>query len=110
MGALREEDMRREAERVASALRNKGYETSVKKSVVRNLLGKEIVGYSVVASKGEHVVRWKVMEGRYEVSIRVHGSVDEDLESEGYHVEKDGEYTRLFKKSKRMFHFMDKVP
>jgi len=102
--------MKKEAEDIANALKSKGYETSVRRSVIRNLLGKEIVSYNVVASKGEHVVRWKVMEGQYEVNIRIHGEVHEDVEAEGYHVEKDGEYTRLFKKSKRMFRFIDKVP
>ena len=100
--------MRREAERVARMLRGKGYETSVRRSVTKNLLGEEVVSFSVVASKGEHVVRWKVIENKYEVSIRIHGEVEVNLED--YHVEKDGEYTRLFKRSGKMFDFMDKVP
>ncbi len=102
-----EEKMRKEAEMVANALKNKGYETSLRKSVIKNLVGEEVVSFNVVATKGEHVVRWKVMEGRYEVSIRIHGEIEAD---DDYHVEKDGEYTRLYKRSNKMFSFLDKVP
>ena len=102
--------MRKEAEDVARMLKGKGYETSVRKSVIKNLVGEEIVSFNVVATKGEHVVRWKVMEGRYEVSIRVHGEVQGTPEEEGYFVEKDGEYTRLYKRSRKPFHFIDRVP
>ncbi|UXD22776.1 hypothetical protein IPA_08155 [Ignicoccus pacificus DSM 13166] len=105
-----EERMRKEAEYVARMLERKGYETSVRKSVVKNLIGEEVVSFNVLASKGEHVVRWKVSENRYEVSIRIYGEVEGELEEEGYHVEKDGEYTRLFKRSNKMFGFLDKVP
>ena len=103
--------MKREAERVASQLRAKGYQTSVRRAVMRNLLGETKIKYNVVATKEETVVRWSVSETHYEVSIRVVGEVDEEgAEAQGYHVEKDGEYTRLFKKSKTPFHFMDRVP
>jgi len=103
--------MKDEAEKVASQLRAKGYKTSVSKVVMRNLVGEEKVKYNVLATKNETVIRWSVSESHYEVSIRVVGEVDEDaLEGQGYHVEKDGEYTRLFKKSKKPFYFMDRVP
>ncbi len=106
-----EERMREEAERVASQLRAKGYQTSVRRAVMKNLFGETKVKYNVLATKEETVVRWSVSETHYEVSIRVLGEVDEEkAEEQGYHVEKDGEYTRLFKRSKRPFHFMDRVP
>ncbi len=106
-----EERMRREAEGIAKNLEMKGYKTSVRRSVIMNLVGEKKVKYSVLAVKGENVVRWNVGEEHYEVSIRLSKEVDEvEMESKGYIVEKDGEYTRLFKRSKKPFHFMNEVP
>ncbi len=103
--------MRREAEGVAKSLESKGYKTSVRRNVIMNLFGEKKVKYSVLAVKGETVVRWNVAEEHYEVSIRLNKDVDEDeMEEKGYIVEKDGEFTRLFKRSKKPFHFMNEVP
>jgi len=108
---LDEERMKKEAEKVASQLKAKGYQTSLRRAVIRNLLGETKVKYNVVATKEETVVRWSVSESHYEVSIRLVGEVDEDsAESSGFQVEKDGEYTRLFKRSKKPFYFLDRVP
>ncbi|ABU82531.1 hypothetical protein [Ignicoccus hospitalis] len=106
-----EERMRVEAERVAEKLKAKGYNTSVRRAVIKNLMGDTVVKYNVVATKEETVVRWSVSENAYEVSIRVVGEVDEEAaESKGYHIEKDGEYTRLFKRSTKPFSFFDNLP
>ncbi|ALU12556.1 hypothetical protein EYM_05110 [Ignicoccus islandicus DSM 13165] len=108
---MKEEEMEREALKVKRMLESKDYQTSLRKAVVRNLVGEEKIGFSIVASKGEHVIRWRVLDGRFEVDITLKGEVDEEVaEVKGYHVEKDGEYYKLFKRSKKPFDFSSEVP
>ncbi len=108
---MEEDEMKREALKVKKMLESKNYQTSMRRTVIKNLVGEEKVGFSIVAVKGEHLVRWRALDGKFEVDMKVKGEVDEEvLELKGYHLEKEGEYYKLFKKSKRPFDFSSEVP
>lgn len=96
------EERERAAKRMENLLRNKGYEVSVKKAKIVNLMGEVKEELVITASKGENVVRWKATELHYEIMIRTtkEDADKEKWEDKGFLVEEDGEYVRAFKKSK----------
>ncbi len=96
------EERERAAKRMENILKSKGYEVSIKKARIVNLIGEVKEELVITASKGENVVRWKATEVHYEIMIRAtkDNADKEKWEDKGFIIEEDGEYVRAFKKSK----------